>query len=295
VILYSIEWVIGFCVGAAILGGLAAYLLGRSGSARARIEELTNRLEETELEREDAVNQLTDYRKEVFDQFSETAVKFKALNDSYADLHQHLATSASVLCGGDAAGLVIEGPQTLALEDAGDPGKLDTTEVGQVSVGETASAGTGEETGEETIESGIDTEDEFDRQNALAMDEEPAELEQQEADSESLVEEAEEKTRGTAMPKLDEDAALRAESDAESDAKDDTPSSLEREELIVGNTDQIDPDLDDEDIVIEEVPVLSDIARSDPKAQDETDERDSKSTIERALNVQRDQRKRENG
>lgn len=89
--MYTQEMLIGIgiaCVlGGIILGLVAGRFLLRSKHAAT-------------LERElgEAQAAMKEYKNEVFQQFGDTARKFDKLNESYADLHQQLATSASVLC-----------------------------------------------------------------------------------------------------------------------------------------------------------------------------------------------------
>jgi uncharacterized membrane-anchored protein YhcB (DUF1043 family) len=116
---YGAEWLIGL----ALLGGLAGlaggYLLaGRNGGNRQR---------ELEAQLSSARRELGDYRQEVVQQFSETARKFQALNDSYTDLHEQLARSSSVLCG-DISGPLLEAPaghQDLIPAEVREPRGLD--------------------------------------------------------------------------------------------------------------------------------------------------------------------------
>ena len=74
------------------LGGLLAaaggYYVARFTGSGRKTQELQLQLEAKQAE-------LVDYRRVVFEQFGETAQKFKTLNDSYVDLHRQLAKSAS--------------------------------------------------------------------------------------------------------------------------------------------------------------------------------------------------------
>ncbi len=101
--MYGVEWFISL----GILGVAAAaggYLVGRRGSGTG-----SRRVEALETALAQARQELADYRREVATQFSETARKFRTLNESYSDLHQQLARSSSLLCG-DAAGPLLPGP-----------------------------------------------------------------------------------------------------------------------------------------------------------------------------------------
>ncbi len=96
----AIEWVavITFC--ALVLGFGIAWLIFRAGGvAKSRAKQL-----ETELKA--AQDELADYKREVFGQFSETAEKFRDLNRSYSALHQQLAASSVALCGDQATPLL---------------------------------------------------------------------------------------------------------------------------------------------------------------------------------------------
>ncbi|MDP6375679.1 MAG: DUF1043 family protein [Pseudomonadales bacterium] len=109
----ALLWIIGAGVGGLLLGTRAASFIARSRSERHEIERLTAELAQAETA-------LDTYRAEVFEEFAQTAVKFKALNDSYSDLHQQLARSASVLCGEPAANALLEEPGVPSLEALGD-------------------------------------------------------------------------------------------------------------------------------------------------------------------------------
>ncbi|MFK7913865.1 MAG: DUF1043 family protein, partial [Pseudomonadales bacterium] len=63
---------------------------------------------------------MKDYRAEVYDQFAETARKFDTLNNSYNDLHRHLASSANVLLGDGVSTPLLRGPsEPDGAEDSG--------------------------------------------------------------------------------------------------------------------------------------------------------------------------------
>lgn len=91
-------------IGIGVLSLLVAlgigYLIGARGTKKARVVELEGALETAQEE-------LTEYKREVFGQFAETADKFRALDKSYHDLHRHLAASSVALCG-DAATPLLE-------------------------------------------------------------------------------------------------------------------------------------------------------------------------------------------
>lgn len=109
--MFSLGWIIGVGIFAGMAGvGLGIWYNQRSG-VKERVLELEEQLASAQRMHED-------YRQEVFDQFSDTAKKFQTLNESYVDLHQHLAKSADVLCGDMAAGFLLEGTLVSALTDA---------------------------------------------------------------------------------------------------------------------------------------------------------------------------------
>jgi len=89
----------------AVAGGF--FIARVTGSGR-KVKDLQAQLEAKQAE-------LDDYRREVFEQFGETARKFKTLNDSYVDLHQQLAKSASLLCGDLAADSLLEAPLMMSI------------------------------------------------------------------------------------------------------------------------------------------------------------------------------------
>ncbi|MGI9326655.1 MAG: ZapG family protein [Pseudomonadales bacterium] len=101
--MYELQWLIGVGVGALLLGALIGLALGRT-LIRSR---KTKDLEESLATAETA---LRDYRAEVYDQFAETARKFETLNDSYHELHRHLASSANVLLGDGISTPLLRGP-----------------------------------------------------------------------------------------------------------------------------------------------------------------------------------------
>jgi uncharacterized membrane-anchored protein YhcB (DUF1043 family) len=122
---YSLAWLVVVGVIGAILGGWLGHLVARVRSKAAE------RIQELEAELESARDKNTEYRREVFDQFAETAQKFRNLDESYQDLHRQLAESASVLCG-EAAGPLLEAPpaqQSLAVAKANEaPEPVDLVE-----------------------------------------------------------------------------------------------------------------------------------------------------------------------
>ena len=107
----ALPWIIGTGVGGLLLGGWIGLVMGRSRGNEHEIERLTAELAQAETA-------LETYRTEVYEEFAETAVKFKALNDSYTGLHEQLARSAAVLCGEPVANALLEGPEQQALESS---------------------------------------------------------------------------------------------------------------------------------------------------------------------------------
>ena len=101
--MYSLEWLIGSIFITALVCGLIAYRLNTSSTTKKQALKLEEDLAETQAAFEA-------YRKEVFEEFSETATRFRTLNESYVDLHQHLARSANALCGEAAASSLLEAP-----------------------------------------------------------------------------------------------------------------------------------------------------------------------------------------
>lgn len=122
--MYTLEWLIGTGAAAAVVGALIGWLIARTAYRGKRATDLAAELEQTQEE-------LANYKQEVYEQFGETARKFKNLNDSYADLHKQLATSASVLCADMDTSNLLSGPaasdaleaqaQTVTTEDAQSP------------------------------------------------------------------------------------------------------------------------------------------------------------------------------
>ncbi len=96
------EWLIAIGVGLFLAGGLVGFLIRMFAFGGSR--------KEADLARalEDAEKQLADYRQEVLERFSDTAEKFRRLNESYTDLHQQLAESAVALCGDEVTTPLLE-------------------------------------------------------------------------------------------------------------------------------------------------------------------------------------------
>ena len=118
----SIEWLILIGVGVFVVGGLAGYLLRSFAFGGSRKEaDLARALEESE-------QALADYKQEVMERFSDTADKFRRLNESYSDLHQQLAESAVALCGDEITTPLLERP-VAAEEVAEDVTEKDVEEV----------------------------------------------------------------------------------------------------------------------------------------------------------------------
>lgn len=97
----AIEWVVGIAVLSLLVGFGVAWFFNRyKGGQQSRVVELEQALEASREE-------LSSYRRDVYGQFSDTADKFRALDQSYHDLHRQLAQSAVALCG-DAATPLLE-------------------------------------------------------------------------------------------------------------------------------------------------------------------------------------------
>ena len=111
--MYSLAWLVVVGVIGLIVGGGLGHLVARvrSGGA-ARVGELEAQLESSQEE-------LSSYKTEVYEQFSETARKFKALDETYHDLQRQLAQSAGVLVGEAAGPLLVapDGASALELDD----------------------------------------------------------------------------------------------------------------------------------------------------------------------------------
>ncbi len=103
--MYDMQWLVGTGVIAGVLGILIGLGIARMGGRTRRAQELEAELEASQEE-------LKSYKAEVFSQFGETARKFERLNESYADLHKQLATSASVLCADMDSSALLAGPDS---------------------------------------------------------------------------------------------------------------------------------------------------------------------------------------
>lgn len=100
---FELEWLIGIGLGALVIGLLLGLAMGRTVFRGKKSLDM-------EAELEAAQEALKDYRAEVYDQFAETARKFDTLNESYNDLHRHLASSANVLLGDGVSTPLLRGP-----------------------------------------------------------------------------------------------------------------------------------------------------------------------------------------
>ena len=122
----SMEWVIAVAILAALVGAGISYLLTGGARSKARVAQLEQQLEQSKGALESSQSELADYKREVFDQFAETAQKFRALDQSYHDLHRQLAQSSVALCG-DAATPLLEGATTPVI-DTDVPCEIDAEE-----------------------------------------------------------------------------------------------------------------------------------------------------------------------
>jgi uncharacterized membrane-anchored protein YhcB (DUF1043 family) len=103
---------VALVIGAVLVGfGIGYLALQAKVSQRHRVTELETALEAS-------LDEMKDYKRDVFEQFGETADKFRALNRSYEDLHQQLAKSAVILCG-DSAMPLLDAPREV--DDTDDP------------------------------------------------------------------------------------------------------------------------------------------------------------------------------
>lgn len=89
--MYTQEMLIGIAIGCVVGGIILGLVAGRFFLRSKHAATLERELSE-------AQEAMKDYKNDVFQQFGDTARKFEKLNESYADLHQQLATSAAVLC-----------------------------------------------------------------------------------------------------------------------------------------------------------------------------------------------------
>jgi uncharacterized membrane-anchored protein YhcB (DUF1043 family) len=108
----AIEWIVGIAVASLLVGLGLGYILPLGSAKKARVSELEAALETAHQE-------LSDYKGEVYNQFAQTAEKFRNLDRSYQDLHQQLAASSVSLCGDAATPLLVgaslgEGAEALA-------------------------------------------------------------------------------------------------------------------------------------------------------------------------------------
>jgi len=101
--MYSLEILLASTVASAAVAALVTYWFHSSSATKKQALK-------TEAELRDIQEAFEAYRKEVLEEFSETASKFKALNTSYVDLHQQLARSANALCGEAAANTLLDAP-----------------------------------------------------------------------------------------------------------------------------------------------------------------------------------------
>jgi uncharacterized membrane-anchored protein YhcB (DUF1043 family) len=106
----AIEWVVLIGAVTAGIGGVIGLFVGRrNGGDKERISELEKTLSSKE-------DELTEYRSQVFNEFAETAEKFRSLDQSYHALHRQLATSSASLLGDQATPLLT---QSAVPEDSG--------------------------------------------------------------------------------------------------------------------------------------------------------------------------------
>lgn len=125
--MFSLEWLIGSGLAAALTGALIGYWISARSSSKQQSEKLETQLSQTQ-------EAFEKYRGEVFEEFSKTASKFKTLNESYLDLHKHLAESANALCGEAVVSSLLEAPieqtanQTVTVDMLNEQDELDQNE-----------------------------------------------------------------------------------------------------------------------------------------------------------------------
>lgn len=88
--MFSLTTVIISAAIALFLGCLAGYSFSRSRSGASRNADIEKRL----IEAEDALH---NYQRDVTDHFARTTELVNSLNESYRDMHEHLASSALTL------------------------------------------------------------------------------------------------------------------------------------------------------------------------------------------------------
>ena len=98
----AIEWVVLVSAVTAVIGGVIGLFVGRrSGADKDRISQLETAVADKE-------DELIKYRAQVFNEFAETAEKFRSLDQSYHALHRQLATSSASLLGDQATPLLTQ-------------------------------------------------------------------------------------------------------------------------------------------------------------------------------------------
>ena len=92
---------IGLAVLASLFGAGLGYFVKswQARGTRMQMQALESQLNSSR-------DELANYRQEVFQQLSDTADKFRNLDQSYHALHRQLATSAAMLCGDQATSLL---------------------------------------------------------------------------------------------------------------------------------------------------------------------------------------------
>ncbi len=152
------EWLIAIGVGLFVAGGLVGFLIRMFAFGGSRKEaDLARSLEEAE-------KQLADYKQEVLERFSDTAEKFRRLNESYTDLHQQLAESAVALCGDEVTTpplLEVRAERLSEAPPASEPQVNNDAEAG--AAGEGTDTAEGPPAGESTATQGADGKPSADR------------------------------------------------------------------------------------------------------------------------------------
>jgi uncharacterized membrane-anchored protein YhcB (DUF1043 family) len=154
-------------VGGLIVGFGAGFL-----ALRARVAQ-KGRIAELEADLEASREELADYKREVYEQFGETAEKFRALNQSYDDLHRQLAKSAVTLIGDDAAVPLLGAPDEKAIEQTVDEVVIDEVESDLELASEADQAGESEAVDDDTVEAAGQTHEMAGSEEVSAENDEP--------------------------------------------------------------------------------------------------------------------------
>jgi len=123
-------------LGAALIcfGGAIGFWASRNIAASANNKQLEQRLQETTAELEKATSELKSYRNNVTEHFTETARLVDNLNQSYKQVHDHLAQGVGELIPEETRQKILNSSSVIHLETANteapaevQPGAQDTT------------------------------------------------------------------------------------------------------------------------------------------------------------------------